>query len=66
MMENTAKLLDEIAELKEYKYQVGKALARIENWHTRKVRNENTNGRIIEKQTLETVLRIFEEEGANQ
>ena len=66
MMENTAKLLDEIAGLKEYKHQVGKALARIENWDTRKVSNPSTQERITEKETLETVLRIFREEGVNR
>ena len=56
MMENTAKLLDEIAKLKKYKHQVGKALARIEH------RCDSGNSGISEKTTLETVLRIFEEE----
>lgn len=54
MMENTAKLLNEISELKEKLHKHGKAIARIEHWHTR---TES-----IEKQTLETVLRIFKEE----
>ena len=62
MMENTAKILNKIAELKKYRHQVGKALARIEHWHTRKVSNPNTQGRKTEEETLETVLRIFEEE----
>lgn len=56
MMEHTAKLLGEIADLKEYKHQVGKALARIEHWC------DNGNPDITEKATLETVLRIFKEE----
>ena len=53
MMENTAKLLGEIAELKEYKHQVGKALARIEYWQKVAVPSS--------KQTLEKVLNIFKE-----
>ena len=56
MMENTAKLLDEIARLKEYKHQVGKALARIEYWQQNAVTEPNN------KQTLDRVLSIFKEE----
>ena len=55
MMENTAKLLDEIAELKEYKHQIGNALARIEHWQKEVVEP-------IRRQTLERALSIFEEE----
>ncbi|MCK4735386.1 MAG: hypothetical protein KAT65_23235 [Methanophagales archaeon] len=55
MMEHTAKLLDEIAELKKYKHQVGKALARIEHW-------QKGAAEPIRQQTLERVLGIFEEE----
>ena len=54
MMENTAKLLDEIAELKGYQHQVGKALARIEYWQKVAVPSS--------QQTLEKVLSIFGEE----
>ena len=54
MMETTAKLLDEIAGLKGYKHQVGKALARIEHWQDEAGPNS--------KQTLERVLSIFDEE----
>ena len=63
MMENTVKLLDEIAELKEKLYTHGKAIARTEQWLTRKVSNPDTKGRTIERETLKAVLRIFEEEG---
>ena len=66
MMPNTAKLLNEISELKEKLHQHGKAIARIEHWHTRKVSNPNTQARILEKETLEEVLRIFDEEGVNK
>ena len=55
MMENTAKLLDEIAGLKEYRHQVMKALARIEHW-------QKGAPEPIRQQTLERVLSIFEEE----
>lgn len=55
MMQNTAKLLDEIAELKKYKYRVGKALARIENW-------QKEVAEPIRQRTLERVLSIFDEE----
>jgi len=58
----STKLLTEIAELKEQLHKHGKAIARIEHWHTRKVSNPNTQAREVEKQTLETVLRIFKEE----
>lgn len=57
MTENTAKLLGEIADLKEYQHRVGKALARIDGWH--KIAGPITQG------ALETVLRIFKEEGVN-
>ena len=55
MMENTAKLLNEIAELKEKLHKHGKAIERIEQWYT-------TETRETERQTLETVLRIFRKE----
>ena len=56
MMKNTTKLLDQIAELKEYRHQIGKALARIESWHDRL-------GQGVEpSETLEMILRIFKEE----
>ena len=55
MMQNTAKLLDEIAELKEYRHQVEKALARIEHW-------SNTDAGPNSQQTLERVMSIFKEE----
>ena len=58
-MQNTAKLLDEIAELKKYKHQVGKALARIEHW-------SNTDAGPNSQKTLERVLSIFREEGVNR
>ena len=61
MMENTAKLLDEIARLKEKLHKHDKAIARIEQWLTRDVSNPNTEGRIVEKATLKAVLRIFKE-----
>ena len=54
MMENTGKLLGEIADLKAYKYQVEKALARIENWQKEAGPNSGY--------TLEKVLDIFREE----
>ena len=63
--EAISELTNENAELKEQLHQHGKALARIGHWHIRKVSNPNTQARIIEKETLETVLRIFKEE-ANQ
>ena len=63
MMENTAKLLGDIAGLKEKLHKHDKAIARIEQWLTRGVSNPDTEGRIIERKTLEAVLRIFEEEG---
>lgn len=63
MMENTAKLLDEIAKLKEKLHKYGKAIERIEQWLTS---YPNTQTRIPEKETLETVLRIFKEEGVDQ
>lgn len=55
MSENKAKLLDEIAGLKEYRDKVLKALARIEHW-------QNGVAEPIRRQTLERVLSIFEEE----
>ena len=61
MMENTAKLLDEIARLKEKLHKHDKAITRIEQWLTRDVSNPNTEGRIVEKATLKAVLRIFKE-----
>ena len=60
--EAMSELLNENAELKEQSHQHGKALARIGHWHTRKVSNPNAQARITEKETLETVLRIFKEE----
>ena len=65
MMQNTAKLLDEIAELKEKLHTHDKALARLEQWlwFTRDVSNPNTEGRKVERETLKAVLRIFKEEG---
>lgn len=54
MMENTAKLLDQIAALKEYQHRVGKALARIERWQKEAGPNSGY--------TLEKVLSIFKEE----
>lgn len=65
-MEITAKLLDEIAGLKDHRNRVVKALVRIDQWHTKDVSNPNTEGRKIEKNTLEAVLRIFKEEGVSQ
>ena len=62
MMQNTAKLLDDIAGLKGKLHQHGKAIARIEQWLTRDVSNPNTEGRIVERETLKAVLRIFKEE----
>lgn len=56
MVEHIAKLLDQIAELKEYKHQVGEALARIEYWQQNVVTEPNN------RQTLEKVLDIFKEE----
>lgn len=64
MMQNTEEKLEmynEIAELKEQLHKHDKAIARIEHWHIAKL-NENTQARIVEKETLETVLRIFKEE----
>ena len=66
MMENTAKLLGEIAGLKEKLHKHGKVIARIEQWHTRKVENPNAQARLTEGETLETVLRIFKEEGVKE
>ena len=65
MMPNTevvSELQNEIDELRDYQHRTEKALARIEHWHTRRVSNPNTQARITEKETLETVLRIFDEE----
>ena len=58
MMQNTAKLLDEIAKLKKYKHQVGKALARIEHWQKVAVP--------LSEETLREVLNIFKEEGVSK
>ena len=55
MMPTTAKLLDEIAELKEKLHKHDKAIARIENWQQNAVTEPN-------KQTLGRVLDIFKEE----
>ena len=67
MMQNTTKLLDQIAELKEYRHRVGKALARIGHWHNR-VGKETaaSEAREAEWKTLETIVRIFKEEGVSQ
>lgn len=65
-METTTKLLNEIAGLKQYRNQVIRALVRTEQWYAKEVSNPNTEGRIIEKDTLEKVLRIFKEEGVSQ
>lgn len=62
MMENTAKLLNEIAELKEKLHKHGKAIERIEQWYTTETREKNVMARETERQTLETVLRIFRKE----
>ena len=63
MMENTAKLLDHIVALKEYKHQTIKALARIGHWYGRLGEETEPNeARQTERETLETVLRIFKEE----
>ena len=64
MMPNTevvSELQNEIDGLRDYQHRIEKALARIKNWHISKART-NSNARIIEKETLETVLRIFDEE----
>ena len=61
-----SELQNEIDELRDYQHRTEKALARIKYWHIRKVSNPNTQARINEKETLETVLRIFKEEGANE
>ena len=67
MMENTTKLLDQIAELKEYRHRVGKALARIDHWHNRVGENtEAFEAKEAEWKTLETIVRIFKEEGVSQ
>ena len=60
MMENTAKLLGEIAELKEKLHKHDKAIARIESWYDRV--GLEAKAREIEWRTLWTVLRIFKEE----
>ena len=65
MMQNTAKLLNEISELKEKLHKHDKAIARIEQWYTIKP-HENTRARIIERETLETVLRIFKDEEVSE
>lgn len=63
MMETTAKLLGEIVELKEYRHQVGKALARIEYWRDGLEESKGTfEARDAEWEILERVLRIFKEE----
>ena len=62
MMPNTeavSELINEIAELKEYKHRVGKALARIEHW-------SNTDAGPNSQQTLERVMSIFKEEGVSE
>ena len=66
MMENTAKLLDEIAKLKEKLHKHDKALARIGYRLATYPRSVNPQARETEKQTLEAVLRIFKEEEASQ
>ena len=50
-LEDTAKLFTD-----------DKVLNRIKAWYAVQTRKENTQAREIEKQTLETVLRIFENE----
>ena len=55
-------LQNEIDELRDYQHRTEKALARIKYWHIRKVSNPDARARIIEKETLETVLRVFDEE----
>lgn len=67
MMEHTAKLLGEIAELKEYKHRVGKALARIGHWHDL-VGGDTAafEAKEVEWGTLESILRIFKEEGVSR
>ena len=62
MMEHTAKLLSEIAKLKEKLHKHDKAIARIGYWLATLPRTDNPQARETEKQTLETVLRIFKEE----
>ena len=57
-----SELQNEIDELRDYQHRIEKALARIKNWHIRKVSNPNAQARIIERDTLEAVLRIFDEE----
>ena len=66
MMENPARLLHEIAELKEQLHKYDKAIARIQHWHDRLGHGtEASEAREAEWKTLETVLRIFKEEGVN-
>ena len=60
--EVVSELQNEIDELRDYQHRTEKALARIEHWHTRRVSNPNTQARIMERDTLETVLRVFKEE----
>ena len=55
MMENTTKLLDEIAELKEKLHKHDKAITRIGHW-------QKGVTEPIRRQTLERVLSIFDEE----
>lgn len=62
--EIVSELQNEIDELRDYQHRTEKALARIKYWHIRKVSNSNTQARITEKGTLETVLRVFDEERA--
>lgn len=54
-----AKLLDEIVGLKEQLYKHRKAIARIVYWH----RRVGLGARGVDWDTLEKVLRIFEEVG---
>lgn len=64
MIESTAKLLNELTELKEQLHKHSKAIARIEHWHDRLGKEtEASEASEAEWKTLETVLRIFSEEG---
>ena len=61
---DTNALLNEIDVLKQRLEGVDRAKARIKKWHDRMtVQSEDTEARRIEKQTLKTVYRIFNEEG---
>lgn len=60
-MKNTAKMLDEIAGLKEELHNHKKAIAEIKFWLLVETGEKNAMAREIERQTLETVLRIFKE-----